>query len=156
MFYVSLPGIRLGPEAWDFVGYRVSRSPLVCSTILLRCSVVQVVTRAPAVSVFPLLSQPAPLLLNYYFLLVRIHRSLGVLGGYSDQVFSIRQRRREVMEGAIVADKRHLFAIDHDPRSRLRRAGHFDHVSVLHERFDCERQLKFFLALCHDGKTILF
>src|ERR1019366_1062502 len=50
----------------------------------------------------------------------------------------------------------HFPAVHHDARSRFRLARHFDHVSVLDQRINVERQIYFFLRLDNDRKAILF
>src|SRR5277367_3607874 len=86
-------------------------------------------------------------LLNHHFFLVGIHPTFGILCGDRDQVFAVRQGRREIVERAIVSDDRHFLAVHHDACSHLGLARDLNHVPVLDERIDLKRQVYFFLRL---------
>src|SRR5208283_878899 len=140
-------------------------------SILLRCSAERVVNWGPGCSILNtalekclLWTGKSPVttrvtsnrLLDHDLFLVGIYTTFGILRRDRDQVFSVRQRRREIVEAAIVADDRHFLAIHHDAGSRLGFAGDLNHVSVLNQGIEFERQIYFFLRLDDDGKAILF
>src|ERR1039457_2876022 len=73
-------------------------------------------------------------LLDNDLLLLRIDPALRRLGRHRNHGFSGGQRGCEVMETAVRAEHRNLTAIDHDPRSGLCLARHFNHMPMLNER----------------------
>src|SRR5437868_13942865 len=76
--------------------------------------------------------QPAAApLLNHDPLGLGVHPTPFVLRRNGNHAFAGGQRRREVIERAVVANDRNLLAIHHDARALLRLAFYFDHMSVL-------------------------
>src|SRR5579859_5395880 len=94
-------------------------------------------------------------LLNHYFLLACVHPALGILRRHRDQVFPVRQRRREIMEGAVIGDDRHFFAVHHDAGPRLGFARDLNHVPMLDKRIQVQRKVYFFLRPGNNGKAVL-
>src|SRR5215470_3652910 len=89
-------------------------------------------------------------------LLARIHAALGILCRHRDHVFSVRKRRREIVERPVISHQRHFPPVHHHPRARFCLPRHLNHMPVLNERIEVERKLHFLARSGNNRETVLF
>src|SRR5438270_7017773 len=94
-------------------------------------------------------------LLDDHLLLLCIYPTTRVLCSDRNHAFAHLQRRREVMEAAVISQQRHLPPIHHHPRSNFGLPCHFDHMPVLNEWVQLQAHRLAVFSLGDDGEAVL-